>query len=850
MCFPQNEQIMTSLVILCFASVVRLIGATPCKDGQHCAVCDETGDCSSTCHPGYFNKRCTSTCNSGCRYKACELLKGSGIAACIHGCNPGLQGTSCSIPCEHQRQCTKCKGGCYGDYCQIGSVCVSGCVDSYYGLDCKNCSEQCKSCNRSTGMCNQCHSPYTGPICEMRCENCKGTCKAGCEGGCNPGFHGHWCEKVCSENCRAGLDATFVLECDRNVSNTCILDCDKKTGHCIHGCNPGFYGHWCEKVCSENCLPDPDGTSSSACDRNVSTNCTPECDKTTGYCIHGCNTGWHGTNCSSRCNSKCANLSCNDSGACVDGCAPGYAGTDCTCYENCFDLVCYSENGTCAKGCDKGYYGAFCNHSCEICIDGICDKEFGTCIKGCNITDHGCKSTCSSDCPIDICRNQSTCGQNAESLLLIIIGTSAACLVCLVGIIVAIYIGYYERTKREETDDEEVESPVEQQEARDYEFIDVDADKKNETGPASASEDKNNVLNTSEQEDDFIATPCKDGQHCAVCDETGDCSSTCHPGYFNKRCTSTCNSGCRYKACELLKGSGIAACIHGCNPGLQGTSCSIPCEHQRQCTECQGGCHGNYCQIGSVCVSGCVDSYYGLDCKNCSQQCKSCNRSTGMCNQCHSPYTGPNCEMPCENCKGTCKAGCEGGCNPGFYGHWCEKVCSENCRAGLDATFVLECDRNVSNTCILDCDKKTGHCIHGCNPGFYGHWCEKVCSENCLPDPDGTSSSACDRNVSTNCTPECDKTTGYCIHGCNTGWHGTNCSSRCNSKCANLACNDSGACVDGCAPGYAGTDCSCYESCIDHECHSENGTCVKGCGNGYYERKLENETENLCQRLE
>ncbi|XP_048246404.1 multiple epidermal growth factor-like domains protein 10 [Haliotis rufescens] len=323
-------------------------------------------------------------------------------------------------------------------------------------------------------------------------------------------------------------------------------------------------------------------------------------------------------------------------------------------------------------------------------------------------------------------------------------------------------------------------------------------------------------------------TPCKDGQHCAVCDETGDCSSTCHPGYFNKRCTSTCNSGCRHKACKLLKGSGIAACIHGCNPGLQGTSCNIPCEHQRQCTECKGGCYDGYCQIGSACVSRCVDSYYGLDCKNCSDQCQSCNRSTGMCEQCHSPYTGPNCEMPCENCKGTCKAGCEGGCNPGFYGHWCDKVCSENCRAGLDATFVLECDRNVSNTCIIDCDKKTGHCIHGCNPGFYGQRCEKVCSENCLPDPNGTLSSACDRNVSNNCTPECDKTTGYCIRGCNLGWHGTNCSSRCNSKCANLSCTESGACLDGCAPGYAGTDCSCYENCIKHICHSENGTCVKG----------------------
>ncbi|XP_071085585.1 cell death abnormality protein 1-like [Haliotis cracherodii] len=376
---------MTSVVILCFASVLLFIQATPCNHGQQCEDCSKTGACVSKCYPGYFNKECTSKCSSGCKHNLCKLTN-SGFDECILGCIPGFQGTRCNIPCEHQRQCTECKGGCVDNYCQQGSVCVSGCVDSHYGLECKNCSEQCKSCNRSTGTCAQCHSPYTGPNCEMSCENCKGTCKAGCEDGCNPGFYGHWCQKVCSENCRPDFDAITV---------------------------------------------------SATCDRNGSNTCTPECDNNTGDGTHGCNVGWYGTNCSSRCNSKCANLSCTESGVCADGCAPGYAGTDCSCYENCIDHVCHAESGTCAKGCDNGYYGDICNTSCEVCIDGICDRQNGTCTKGCKITDPGCKSTCSGDCPIDYCLKEITCAgkQPAVDSSNIIIGVLTV--LCLGGVLFA-----------------------------------------------------------------------------------------------------------------------------------------------------------------------------------------------------------------------------------------------------------------------------------------------------------------------------------------------------------------------------------------------------------------------------
>ncbi|XP_071086710.1 cell death abnormality protein 1-like [Haliotis cracherodii] len=423
--FLSNLQlIMTSVVILCFAPVLLFIQAKPCDYSRNCVSCDDKGYCTSDCDPGYFGKRCISKCSSGCRNRSCELLTDGGTEVCTHGCISGFQGTRCNIPCdENWRQCTECKGGCVGKYCQLGSSCVSGCVDSYYGLDCKNCSGQCKLCNRSTGICDQCHSPYTGPNCEMSCENCKGTCKTGCKEGCNRGFYGHWCEKVCSENCRAGPDA---------------------------------------------------------CDRNASKKCSPECDHMTGFCIHGCNGGWFGANCSTQCNPMCVNMSCTDSGTCVAGCAPGYAGSDCSCLENCIEHICFSEDGTCAKGCANGYYGAFCNTTCEICIDGICDQESGTCTKGCNITDQRCKSTCSSDCPIDTCVKEITCEPTSQSLPLIIIGTSSAC--GLVGIMVAVCIGCYGRTKRQETDKKEEEYPAGQPEAHQYELMDIDPDK-NETGP-------------------------------------------------------------------------------------------------------------------------------------------------------------------------------------------------------------------------------------------------------------------------------------------------------------------------------------------------------------------------------
>ncbi|XP_071099014.1 cell death abnormality protein 1-like [Haliotis cracherodii] len=130
--------------------------AVPCPENQHCLDCDNTtGHCLTECDTGYFGRMCSSVCSDNCMNKSCILVP-HGIGDCTEGCVPGFQGRGCNIPCDSPGgNCTACPGGCDGRYCQLGSSCVSGCEDSYYGTDCKNCSSGCKTCNRMTGTCDE-----------------------------------------------------------------------------------------------------------------------------------------------------------------------------------------------------------------------------------------------------------------------------------------------------------------------------------------------------------------------------------------------------------------------------------------------------------------------------------------------------------------------------------------------------------------------------------------------------------------------------------------------------------------------------------------------------------------------
>ncbi|XP_048249083.1 uncharacterized protein LOC124128875 [Haliotis rufescens] len=125
---------MTVLTNLCSIYLAMSIFATKCNDNQHCSDCNSTtGHCITGCESGYYDKKCMSVCGNNCRNKKC-IMSNTGNDYCTEGCVLGYQGPGCGKPCYNPGgTCTACPGGCDGGYCQLGSSCVSGCVDSYYG---------------------------------------------------------------------------------------------------------------------------------------------------------------------------------------------------------------------------------------------------------------------------------------------------------------------------------------------------------------------------------------------------------------------------------------------------------------------------------------------------------------------------------------------------------------------------------------------------------------------------------------------------------------------------------------------------------------------------------------------
>ncbi|XP_071085977.1 scavenger receptor class F member 1-like [Haliotis cracherodii] len=290
-------------------------------------------------------------CSRRCRYHTCELHLDRGIARCTDGCIPGFQGSNCQRPCyTHQVDCTRCPGGCDGEYCQMGGTCFSGCSDSYYGAGCRTCSSRCKSCNRITGTCEECQPPYSGLDCRSSCEHCVDGCESGCQQGCRQGFYGDDCTEACSDNCRANPSLSTDEQC-------------------------------------------PEGDS-----------CTLECHSQTGECVHGCVDGWYGPKCSRRCNSNCKHQRCNHAGACIEGCAPGHVRSDCEpCLEQCLNIKCALSNGSCCNGCRNGSSGGKCNLSCSVCLDST-DTNSSLCIPEYNMCMYNCTNNASlPDCSTGSC---------------------------------------------------------------------------------------------------------------------------------------------------------------------------------------------------------------------------------------------------------------------------------------------------------------------------------------------------------------------------------------------------------------------------------------------------------------
>ncbi|KAK7486583.1 hypothetical protein BaRGS_00022249, partial [Batillaria attramentaria] len=124
--------------------------------------------------------------------------------------------------------------------------------------------------------------------------------------------------------------------------------------------------------------------------------------------------------------------------------------------------------------------------------------------------------------------------------------------------------------------------------------------------------------------------------------------------------------------------------------------------------------------------------------------------------------------------------------------------CRENMWGG-------QCNMSCPSRCTVQCDRDTGDCeecrdnfappdCQGCKAGWHGELCNERCSDNCLPDNNGTIT--CEQDDAT-CTKECDsgyyladscKECGYC---------------RDNDTCD----NHNGHCPQGCRDGYGGDRC-------------------------------------------
>ncbi|XP_067659859.1 multiple epidermal growth factor-like domains protein 6 [Haliotis asinina] len=346
---PRNPQELNCQTGSTIQGLSELDGAN-CPDSHHCSECDEqTGLCKTKCHRGYFGPTCQGVCSKTCRYHTCELVPDKGIGRCTDGCIPGFQGLTCQRPCDtHHTGCTRCTGGCDGEYCQVSGACFSGCRDSYYGAGCKTCSSRCKSCNRMTGTCEECHPPYSGVDCGHSCENCVGGCESGCTQGCKHGFYGDDCTTACSATCRPNPSLTTDGQC-------------------------------------------PDGES-----------CPPECHSPSGECVHGCVDGWYGPKCSRRCSSNCQHQRCNQTGACAVGCEHHVSSCE-GCLEQCVNLTCVLSNVSCCSGCNNSTSGCElpCNGCSTVCLGGVLTKPSEHNITMCK---YNCTHNASSpDCPIGAC---------------------------------------------------------------------------------------------------------------------------------------------------------------------------------------------------------------------------------------------------------------------------------------------------------------------------------------------------------------------------------------------------------------------------------------------------------------
>ncbi|KAK3607541.1 hypothetical protein CHS0354_025798, partial [Potamilus streckersoni] len=392
------------------------------------------------------------------------------------------------------------------------------------------------------------------------------------------------------------------------------------------------------------------------------------------------------------------------------------------CGFKCRNIKGLHQTDGCKDGCITGWYGRYCNMSCpDMCLG--CDEVTGHCT---TCMSHGTGPYCNETCPAGLhgescnklcpthcnrCLNQSYCnecktgryGTSCESLC------HPDCMTC-------------------------IDDPQKCTSCIPGKFLD--------TG--------NVCLNCTE--------------NCLSCTGRDNCMK-CKIGTYGLKCEMVCPPNCVY-----------------CDSSDQCHKC-VPDRHGDRC-ECNSKCRNvrEQCDTGEVCQKGCPPMKMGIYCNHsCPKSCYKCDQLTGACLTCANGLYGPNCNQTCGHCKRnkqgaiqcTKQTGkCED-CTSGWYGWRCNESCSIGCQTP-------------------SCDRFTGNC-DPCVTGFHGPRCSNECSKNCY-------------NVS---ITGCDKQSGYCIHGCNPGWYNEFCQSPCSATCVDDLCKqDTGVCLLGCVDGFTGDTCS------------------------------------------
>lgn len=122
---------------------------------------------------------------------------------CIEACNQRKYGENCSMPCGHCVDSEQCH--------HINGICMNGCDSGFAGINCTD---------------GEFITPITKQKRKMRCNNHNIFICFVFNLECDDNYYGPNCIKMCNTGCKS---------------------CNKSTGICDNGCNPGWRGVFCHE---------------------------------------------------------------------------------------------------------------------------------------------------------------------------------------------------------------------------------------------------------------------------------------------------------------------------------------------------------------------------------------------------------------------------------------------------------------------------------------------------------------------------------------------------------------------------------------------------------------------------